>query len=1382
MQLQSLITAPFRFVRRLLLPLLGLLIILLAVLMSVAKMALPLFDEQARALVERVALQQGIALEVQRLSLDWEGLGPRLSLHDTRIKSAADQAPLQMQTLSLHLDVAQSALSGRLQFNVLEISGLSLQLQRDTQGRWGLSSLAHETNDAKSGDSAEPMGWPAWMGMAQRIVLSQSQLKMSDDISGLRLALDDVDVLFEQLGEEQRLALQLQLPATLGGAVELRARLHGSLGDLVQPSGEIWLNTPSLRLPGWRALFTSLPNADLALPVALSDLPQLKTGELDGQTWISLQQGEMRDLQASLNFNDVQIKRPQLVPSTQLPASAIATPLASHVNIHLQHESALWTLDLDTAPRSPPPSRASGADAPVHERIADALDPERAQTRLAQWLGKDDAPHTAQRFSMRRDGDELSLAAEHIDLELLRPWLVATPILPESMRRSLQAHRPLGMLQQLALKLDLSNDPPIASGQLKVADLGWQGHDALPGITGIDAEVWLDGRRALLRLDSEDISIDSAGQLRERLRFQNLRSDVALFLPDPAAASPRSKLVIHGLKLNNPDLALALKLRLDLPASGSPLIDAEGSLERVPSERIPAYLPVKVLEKDAVIWLDNALAHSQGFVPHAAIRLHGALDRFPYFPNGSGQFSVIADFERLDLDYAPPSIHMPAPGWPAAEKLQGRLSFINNGMSANIQSGQIKGVLLDHGALSIPDYDHPRLALGLKLHGDSKNMLDVLRHSPLFKSPRDLDAIQLSGAAKLDLDLGIRLDPRDQLPDRVEGWFNPLNARLQTFGLDFSRLNGTLHFVDLTFDSDNLKAELKQNPVSIQVASQLDPRTPASERGYRIDLATQTRIEDWLASVTATSASDIARRFPGRFALDARLDLHEDPAKQTQIEVDLNSDLRGLAINLPAPLGKSAETPHASAARLSFTQGKLTHISFKQPELLQAALRLDERGIRSGTAHFGAGSEAQEGKADEFLLSGSLTELKLDDWLAVFDGQDKTQSAWLPPALRISGKIQRLHALGGDWDKLAFEGAHDRQGWKIDVDAPRISGQLLYPDAPTAEKPVDVRLSRLIFPDQDEPSSPAGENAAKTPPIEPSAVDPASLPHLLLHIGELNYGATQLREIELRAAPQAAASHPKGEAAWLIQPLSIKGAALSMQGQAAWRRTAAGRPFSSLELKFASDDVGAALSGLGARHSLKKGRLENSAIQLSWPGGLHQFAWGGAYGQGQLHIVDGEIDKVELGAGRMLGLISLTELPRRLILDFGDVFGKGLHFERLDSEMTLNDGLLRTQRFELDSPALKLAASGFSNMLDQSLHYQMVATPSLGNVLPIVGVVAGGPLVGGATFVAQKLFEMAGGSFVSLNYQVSGTWDQPVIERGSPPEADEKTKPPSTAQ
>ncbi|MGD9888392.1 MAG: YhdP family protein [Halothiobacillaceae bacterium] len=1348
MQLTSLVTVPLRFIRRVLLPLLGLLIIVLAVLLSAAKLALPLFDEQARSLVERAALERGLALTVERLSLDWEGLGPRLTLHNTQIMGASDTAPLQLQTLSLHLDVPQCLFSGQLQFNTLEISGLILHLQRETDARWSLSSLGTK----KAADDNTSANWPAWMGMARRVVLRQSELHVLDKMSGLDLSIHALEALFEhgvnaENQPEQRFALKMQLPESLGGLVEMRARLQGVLSDLKTPSGEVWLDTPQLKLPGWRALFASLPNGDLTLPVALSDLPQLQTGELNAQTWFSLKHGELIDVQASFDFSDILLKRTQPVPTDNLPPPTLLTPLASHVNIHLQHQDTRWMFALDTAPK---------------DTVTDKL-------KLPSLLEKN-TTETIQRFSMRREGEILELAAEHIDLSLLRPWLIATPILPETLRRSLQRHQPLGIAHDMRLRLDLSPDIPSAQGHARLTELGWQGYDNLPGATGVDAQLWLDGTRALLRLDSENISIDSMGQLRERLRFQNLQGDVAIFLPTADTPDARNKIAIHGLKLTNPDLALALDLRLDLPSEASPLIDARGSLSNVATERIPAYLPIKEMDKDTLDWLDLALAGSQGFVPYADLRLYGALEQFPYFLHDSGHFSVRVDFEHLNLNYAP----LPAPGWPAAEKLYGQLAFINNGLSGSIQQGQIKGVMLDQGTLAIPDFDMPRLQLALDLHGQSEQMLDVLKHSPLLNSPKDLDDLKLSGAAELKLDMGIQLSSRDPIPDRVEGWFTPQNARLETFGLDFSKLNGSLHFINLDFDSDKLTAQFKQNPASIQVSSHLGANIPRSERGYHIEVDTETQLSDWFEA----PAPSILEKLGGQFPLNAKLVLSDDPLNNPKMQTELASSLRGLQIDLPAPLHKPAEEARPTTARLIFEHAKLERIDLNQPQQLEAQFKLNAQGITAGNIHFGSNNYGKpaELKAQELLLSGTLDSLDVDAWMTALTQDNPQENSVLPPSLRLSNKIQQLRALDTVWSNVAIEGTHTAQGWNIELDAPNISGQLIMPPQPSLAAPLDIQLSRLMFAENK-------DDTRVTPALEkkrvPSPIDPASLPFLHLNIRELSYGDTKVGEIDLRAAPQPAASTPQGTSAWLIEPLKINAPNLTLQGKAAWQRSAEGHPLSTLELDLNSDNVGAALTHLGIKHSLREGTLDESKISLSWPGGLHQFDWGGAHGQGQIQVLDGKIDKVELGAGRVLGLISLTELPRRLALDFGDVFGNGLHFERLTSEMSLRDGLLNTQKFELASSALKLKVSGHSNILDQTLHYQMEATPSLGNVLPIVGTVAGGPIIGGATFVAQKLFELAGGSFMTMNYQISGTWENPIIERRQAPAED---KPNDTPQ
>lgn len=1347
MAITRVLLAVLSFARKTLLPLAGIAIILFALIFNLAKLSLPLFDDKVRSLIEHTAQAYGLQLHVGGLSLSYGDLGPVLVIEKARMDSGEGRPPVELQSLHLELDLLHSLWQMQVQLASLEIGGLSLNLQRDGAGRWSLSHWQGGATPSADQNDA-PSTWPTWLGIAGQVVLSHSQLDVSDAISGLHLSLADVDILFQQGEQAQRLALVLQLPPELGGKLEVRAHLQGTLTQLGQPSGEFWLHAAKLNLPGWRALFVRLPQGDLALPVALSDLPQLKSGELEAKVWLQLQQGVVSDVQAGLDFHDLNPQRPQLLPEGESPAQTALPALSRQVNIHLEHRGPVWHFDLDTRPLAP---------SSTGEMLVEQLQ------RLQLGARDTKTPATVQHLSMRRDGEQLSLAAEHIDLEWVRPWMIATPILPLQTRRLLQRHRPQGEVHSMALMLDLASGH--TQGQAQASDLGWQGHGSLPGVSGLDAEAWLDGRSIVLRLDSQDVSIDTMGQLRERIRLQQLQGDVAVFLPDASVAdaktgNARSKIHLQAWRAHNPDLTLELDARIDIPEDESPLIQAQGRLLNVPTQRIPAYLPVRLLLPEAIDWLDTALSRSGGYVPKAEFSVDGPLTDFPDFHHNTGLLRVDVDFERLNLDYAP----LPAPGWPKAENLRGQLHFINNSFGGVIHGGSVRGTVIEHGALAMLDFDHPRLALALKLAGQSERMFDTLRHSPLFSSPKDLDGLQLRGAARLHLDLDLRLDPRDARPDRIEGWFLPQQVQLDAFGIPIDKLHGELHFVDLNFSSQNLSAELKGQPMTLQVASRLDMKTPAAERGYLIKAQTHAQLADWLP------ASPWLTRLPGTFPIEAELRLSADPLRQPDMTLTLHSDLTDLAVNYPAPLSKDASTARPTQAELHFAQGTLDQVRIQQGERLRADLRLTPNGIQSGAVHLGTQHYGQRSEqvAGELLLSGNLDSVNVHDWLDLGSAApaDSSASTSFPPTLRLGLKLDQLHALGSDWANVAVEGRHDARGWNIELDAANLSGQLLYPDKPTNDNPVTARLSRLLF-----PAAAKLDRAANTTNIEPSPLDPATLPPLKLNIDELSYSDLRLRAIELRATP----THDANGSAWVIEPLRASSVHLELKGRAAWRRSPQGRASSELALDLASDDVGKALSGLGAKHALRRGRLENSRLSASWPGGLHQFAWRGAHGRGEIHLLDGEIDKVELGAGRVLGLISLTELPRRLMLDFGDVFGSGLAFERIDSEMTLNDGRLFADRFEMKSPALKLSVQGYGDLIDDSLHYQMTATPSLGNVLPIVGTVAGGPIIGGATFVAQKLFELAGGRFMTLDYRIRGTWDNPIIERGKAPSPQEAT-------
>src|SRR5690606_20256256 len=95
-----------------------------------------------------------------------------------------------------------------------------------------------------------------------------------------------------------------------------------------------------------------------------------------------------------------------------------------------------------------------------------------------------------------------------------------------------------------------------------------------------------------------------------------------------------------------------------------------------------------------------------------------------------------------------------------------------------------------------------------------------------------------------------------------------------------------------------------------------------------------------------------------------------------------------------------------------------------------------------------------------------------------------------------------------------------------------------------------------------------------------------------------------------------------------------------------------------LAIGIGSEDAGALLEGFGFGRRIHGGKGE-FRFEASWPGSPGAFDIGTLQGSLQTVVKDGRLAEVEPGAGRVLGLLSVTELPRRLMLDFRDIFSSG---------------------------------------------------------------------------------------------------------------------------
>ncbi len=175
--------------------------------------------------------------------------------------------------------------------------------------------------------------------------------------------------------------------------------------------------------------------------------------------------------------------------------------------------------------------------------------------------------------------------------------------------------------------------------------------------------------------------------------------------------------------------------------------------------------------------------------------------------------------------------------------------------------------------------------------------------------------------------------------------------------------------------------------------------------------------------------------------------------------------------------------------------------------------------------------------------------------------------------------------------------------------------------------------------------------------------------------------------------------------------------------------------------------------------------------QLHWPGSPHEFNPAGMNGNFQLTMNKGQILKVQPGVGRLLGLLSLQSLPRRLTLDFRDLFSNGFAFDKIDATVKIDKGVMRSDNFVMSGPAADVNIKGETNLQKETQHLTVKVLPHISDSLSLAAL-AGGPLAGAVAFLAQKILKDPLNKIASSEYEIIGTWDNPQeVKSGETKEA-----------
>jgi uncharacterized protein (TIGR02099 family) len=389
-------------------------------------------------------------------------------------------------------------------------------------------------------------------------------------------------------------------------------------------------------------------------------------------------------------------------------------------------------------------------------------------------------------------------------------------------------------------------------------------------------------------------------------------------------------------------------------------------------------------------------------------------------------------------------------------------------------------------------------------------------------------------------------------------------------------------------------------------------------------------------------------------------------------------------------------------------------------------------------------------------LRGTLSELDVSPWqdlLGKYAGQDPGGSA-RQVLSSADLKVGKLTAMGTTLDQASVQLDRKPDAWALRLDSQQAKGSASLPDAKAA--PIGIKLDYVRLPAVD-PTVQADENA----PDPLAKVDPSKIPAMDIAIAQLFQGPDLIGAWSLKVRPTG-----KGIALNELD-MGLKGMVLS--GNGAWEGVP-GSTSSWYKGRIKGKNLADVLKGWGFAPSVtsQEFRLD---VDGRWPGSPAWVATKRFSGSLDASLSKGQFVEVEGSAQalRVFGLLNFNSIGRRLRLDFSDLFGKGLSYDRVKGLLVASDGVYVTREpITLTGPSSNLELNGTLDMVTDRVDAKLLVTLPVTNNLPIAALIVGAPAVGGALFLIDKLIGDRVARFASVRYDVKGPWKEPKISFDKP--------------
>ncbi len=1175
-----------------------------------------LYQNEVEQLASSLLLQP---VKIGRMDARLSGLVPTLIFHDVELISKKTQKPLfSLSRIDVGILFNDLLFRQKITPTEVTIKGMNLHVTRTVEGNLKIKGV-DIAGLSNVGDDELNTFFEAWLLQQGEIGVEDSTFIWKDEQNaGITWFFDDLNLLLKKSSERYQLLLSSKLPKMLGDKITLAVDL---VGDITSPAT-------------WNVkTFVGSTSLDLSPVQSYIKIPKAKLigGIADLKLWFNWENESIKKLSGDVKLYDFSY---QLNKKKKVTLKSVSGIFDSYIN-----ENNTWNVSVN---------------------------------KFLYKIGNEILNES--NFSLAFNYNNNSFMNFYLNADYLKLGTLSQIISDNHLFSTKNEER----IKNLNIQGDIRDftvawqNNELSKFTADFSGLGMNSWQSLPQIKNLSGSVVYEQKEGKISLLSDRSTIGFPELFRDSFKLDKLSAEIFFSNTKQGFLFDVKNLLTKNIEVNAVSSA-----KLWLPKNdASAYLDLQAHISEGDVSKVSHYLPVSIMDKALVDWLDSALL--EGKVDKSTVIFNGKLNEFP-FDNNEGVFSVAIETSGLTINYMD--------GWPKISKAEIAGNFTGQSLKLNLLSAEVEKNLMYDSQAEIVSFSKAELQLELLAKGETVNSVQYLVNSPVLSEAKETVAsMRFLGDIFTNIKMNIPLDDETSKEKSLSYSGSAELKNISIFMLDdklgITEGNGKIFFTEKNLSSKDVLAKFSGERATFLVSS--------LKNNKGINIATKGKIRPGVMLKTFDIPG--ANKISGITSFKSNMFFPDVSAENNNPVLKLESNLIGVKSVLPDYFFKNKKSLQKFYFTTEFTGDNKIRFGLEFGSNGSAILELDQSTDKI------------------FLNKGAVS------------ASDKKAVLPRKNVLYVDGDFKKLTP--SKWfEALDLNKKGDEQSFFVN--------------------PVVFNLDSLeILLDEND----TDENI--------KASNPKKLPAAEGIIKKLYLDNTFLGRLDFKLSKKHYGLH--------FDEIILSAKNMKLFSRGDWRYSR-GKHETNMDLTLSSQNFGGMLTDLGFS-AIIDGGVAQTVGNINWPAAPGQFSLSKLNGKIQLKIKDGNIKEVDAEAGRLLGLFSLSALPRKLFGDFKDTFKSGFNFDTANGEIIIENGDAYTEDFEISSTVAEISLSGRTGLEDRDYENIIEVVPEVGEGLAGVTALLVNLPAGIGLWLIDKITGEQFNEASTRTYEISGSWDEPDIQ------------------